>query len=188
MSWPFLQTDFHQSNVHCSCFLAQASLFFQLVSFSSGFFASIRPWKAWYWTVDIEMCLLPEFCEAFIWVAIWGATYPLNELILCSRGNSGSSIPVAVLVRASFIIAFHGYCECTWRNFQVLEMCLIDLCLNFLVTGGSIFTSRWNACPNSTACYSSPEDKICILLVDLDRKHSEDPKLFESCLSITELI
>ena len=28
-----------------------------------------------------------------------------NELILCRRGNSGSSIPVAVLMRASFIIA-----------------------------------------------------------------------------------
>ena len=40
---------------------------------------------------------------------------------------------------------------------------------NLLVTGGSIFTSGLNA--NSTACYSSPEDKICILLVDLDRKH-----------------
>uniref|UniRef100_A0A4W5JQV5 Transposase Tc1-like domain-containing protein n=1 Tax=Hucho hucho TaxID=62062 RepID=A0A4W5JQV5_9TELE len=37
------RTDFHLSNVHCSCFLAQASLVFLLVSFSSGFFAAIRP-------------------------------------------------------------------------------------------------------------------------------------------------
>ena len=37
------RTDCHWSNVHCSCFLAQASLFFMLVSFSSGFFAAIRP-------------------------------------------------------------------------------------------------------------------------------------------------
>ena len=29
-----------------------------------------------------------------------------NDLILCSRGNSGPSIPVAVLMRASFIIVF----------------------------------------------------------------------------------
>ena len=37
------RTDFHLSNVHCSCFLAQASLvFFFLVSFSSGFFAAIH--------------------------------------------------------------------------------------------------------------------------------------------------
>ena len=28
--------DFHRSNVHCSCFLAQASIFLLLVSFSSG--------------------------------------------------------------------------------------------------------------------------------------------------------
>ena len=40
------RTDFHRSNVRCSCFLAQASLFFLLVSFSSGFFAAIRTWRA----------------------------------------------------------------------------------------------------------------------------------------------
>ena len=31
---------FHRSNVHCSCFLAQASFFILLVPFSSGFFAA----------------------------------------------------------------------------------------------------------------------------------------------------
>ena len=36
-----------------------------------------------------------------------------NELILCSRGNSGSSFPVAVLLRASFVIALDGFCGCT---------------------------------------------------------------------------
>jgi hypothetical protein len=41
-----------------------------------------------------------------------------NELILCSRGNSGSSFPVEVLMRASFIIALDVFCDCTWRNFQ----------------------------------------------------------------------
>uniref|UniRef100_A0A8C7M3E5 A disintegrin and metalloproteinase with thrombospondin motifs 2-like n=1 Tax=Oncorhynchus kisutch TaxID=8019 RepID=A0A8C7M3E5_ONCKI len=35
------RTDFHRFNVHCSCFLAQASLFFLLVSFSSSFIAAI---------------------------------------------------------------------------------------------------------------------------------------------------
>jgi hypothetical protein len=39
-----------------------------------------------------------------------------TELILCSRGNSGSSFPVAALMRASFIKAL-GLCDCTWRNF-----------------------------------------------------------------------
>ena len=33
-------TNFHQSNVHYACFLAQASLFFLLVSFRGGFFAA----------------------------------------------------------------------------------------------------------------------------------------------------
>ena len=32
-----------------------------------------------------------------------------NELILCSRGNSGSYIPVAVLMRDSFIIELDGF-------------------------------------------------------------------------------
>ena len=43
--------------------------------------------------------------------------------ILCSRGNSGSSIPVAVLMRACFITALDGFCDCT---FKVLEMFHID--------------------------------------------------------------
>ena len=62
--------------------------------------------------VDVEMCLLLELCEAFIWAAICGA-FNSNELILCSRGNSGSSFPVMVLMRASFIIALDGFCDCT---------------------------------------------------------------------------
>ena len=106
------QTDFHRSNVHCSCFLAQASLFFLLVSFSSGFFAANWPWRpdsrSLLWTIDVEMCLLLEFCDAFIWAAIWGAVNS-HELILCIRGNSASVFPVAVLMRASFIIVL----DCT---------------------------------------------------------------------------
>ena len=54
--------------------------------------------------VDVEMCLLLELCEAFIWAAISEAGNS-NELILCSRGNSGSSFPMAVLMRDSLIIA-----------------------------------------------------------------------------------
>jgi hypothetical protein len=36
-----------------------------------------------------------------------------NELILCSRGNSGLSIPVVALVRASFIIGLDVFYNCT---------------------------------------------------------------------------
>ena len=57
-------------------------------------------------------CLLLELCEAFIWAAIFEAGNS-NELILCSRGNSGSSFPVGVLVRDSFIIVLDGFCDCT---------------------------------------------------------------------------
>ena len=68
------------------------------------------------WTVDVEMCLLLDLCEAFIWAAISEAISS-NELILCNRGNSAASFPVVVLMRASFIIALDGFCDCTWRNF-----------------------------------------------------------------------
>ena len=62
--------------------------------------------------VDVEMCLLLELWAAFIEAAISKASNS-NELILCSRGNSGSSSPVAVLMRASFSIALDGFCDCT---------------------------------------------------------------------------
>ena len=114
------RTDIYWSNVHCSCFWSQASLFL-LVSFTSGFFAAIWPWwpdsHSVIWTVDVEMCLLLELCEAFIWAAIF-VVGNSNELILSSRGFSGSSFPVAVLMRASYIIVLDGFCNCTWRNFE----------------------------------------------------------------------
>ena len=112
-----IQTKGQMSNVCCSCFLAKASLFLLLVSFSSGFIAAIRPRKpdscSLLCTVDVEMCLLLELCEAFIWAAISEAGNS-NELILCSRGNYGSSFPVAVLMRDSVIIALDGCCDCTF--------------------------------------------------------------------------
>ena len=49
--------------------------------------------------------------EAFIWAAISEAGNS-NELVLCSRGNSGSSIPVAVLMRDSFIMVLDGIYDC----------------------------------------------------------------------------
>ena len=108
------RTDFHRSNVHCLCFLAHASFFFLLVSFSNGFFAAIWPWRpdshSLLRTADVDVCYLNS--EAFIWAAISEAGNS-NELILCSRANSGSSFPVAVLVRDSFIIALDGFCDCT---------------------------------------------------------------------------
>ena len=83
--------DFHRANVHCLFFLDQASLLFLLVSFSSGLFVTIWPWmpdsRSLLWTVDVQMCLLLELGEAFIWAAISEAGNS-NDLVLCSRGNS----------------------------------------------------------------------------------------------------
>ena len=118
------KTDFHWSNVHCLCFSAQACLFLLLVSFSSGFLAAIWLWRpdlrSLLWTVDVEMCLLLELREAFIWAAIRGAMN-YNELILCSRSNSGSSFPVVVLMRDSFIIEpvlATALAETHWQTFM----------------------------------------------------------------------
>ena len=66
--------------------------------------------KALLSTEDVEMCLLLELCEAFLWAAISEAGKS-NELIHCSRGNSGSSIPVAFLMRAKIIIVLDGFCD-----------------------------------------------------------------------------
>ena len=57
-------------------------------------------------------CLLLKLCDAFIWAAIRGAVNS-TELILCSRDNSGSSFPVAVLVKVSLITALDGFCNCS---------------------------------------------------------------------------
>ena len=100
-------------------FMAQASLFL-LVSFSGGLFAAIWPWRpdshsvlcdSWCWDVSVTWTLKYLFGLQFLRLVT-------NELALCSRGNSGSSIPVAVLMRPSFIIALEGCCDRTWRNVQ----------------------------------------------------------------------
>ena len=49
-----------------------------------------------------------------------------NELILCSRGTSGSSFPVAVFMRASFIIAFDGFTTTLEETSKILEIFRIN--------------------------------------------------------------
>ena len=76
-------------------------------------------------TVSSEQLMLRCVCylntEAFIWAAISEAGNS-NELILCSRGNSGSSFPVAVLRRASFITVLDGFCDCTTKFLKCSDL------------------------------------------------------------------
>ena len=64
--------------------------------FSIGYFAAILPWsddsRCLRWTVDVEMCLLLELCEAFIRASISEAGNS-NELILCREVTLGLSFP-----------------------------------------------------------------------------------------------
>ena len=67
------------------------------------------------------------------WAAIWGAVncrflrlVTLMNLSSAAEVVLGLYFPVAVLMRASFIIVLDGFCDCTWRNFQVLDIILID--------------------------------------------------------------
>ena len=74
-------------------------------------------------------CLLLEICEAFIW-ATWAEADNSNKLILCRRGNSWSSFPVAILMRDSFIIALDGFSDCTLWNLQ--SSCIFPYWLSFM--------------------------------------------------------
>ena len=79
--------------------------------------------------VSSEQFMLRCVCylnsEAFIWAAISEAGNS-NEHIACSRGNSGISFPVAVLMRASFIIVLDSFSIALEETFKVLEMFRID--------------------------------------------------------------
>jgi hypothetical protein len=134
---PDQRTNFHLSNVHCSCFLV---LLF--VSCSSIFFAAIWPWRpdshCLLWTVDVEMCLTWTLWSIYLGCNFWGS----NELILYSRGNSGSSIPVAVLMIAHCIIALDGFCDCTSSQIKMYlsrAQNTTDLTVKCLLTG----SNRW---------------------------------------------
>ena len=104
-------------DIDCSCFLSQASLFFLLCPLVVVF----SDHKGLIHTVSSEQlmfrCVCYLNCVKHLF-RLQSEAVNSNELILCSRCNSGSSFPVAVLKRASFIIALDGFCDCTWRNVQ----------------------------------------------------------------------
>ena len=108
-----------------------------LVSFSRGFFAAIRPRRpdscSLLWTVDVEMRLLLELCEAFTWVAIWGAVN-WQFLRLATLINLSSAVEVTLVLpflrrsswepfSSSHLMVFATALE---ETFIVLEIFWID--------------------------------------------------------------
>ena len=94
-----------------------------------GFFAAIRPWRpdseSLLWTVNVEMCLQRELCEAYMWALIWAAVnfwflrlVTLNILSCTAEVTHGLLFSRMVLMKASFPVAFEGFHDCTWINIQ----------------------------------------------------------------------
>ena len=57
------------------------------------------------WTVDVEMCLLLEFCEAFIWAAIWSE-------VTCNLFASCHNVDL-VFYQIGPTSVYHPYCVTT---------------------------------------------------------------------------
>jgi hypothetical protein len=64
-------------------------------------------------TVSSEQLMLSCVCYLNSVKLLFGLQSKFNQLVLCSRRNSGTFFPVAVLMRASFIIALDVFCDCT---------------------------------------------------------------------------
>ena len=72
-------------------------------------------------TVSSEQLMLRRVCYLNSVKHLFGLQFLwLLTLMNCGRANSGSSFPVAVLMRDSFIIALDGFCDCTGNAFQVI--------------------------------------------------------------------
>ena len=110
------RTDFHCSNAHCLCFLAQESLFLLLVSFSSHFFAAIR-WRR----PDFTQSPLNSWCGdvSVTWTVTWK--------------NWGCNLEVQLMNVSSTAEVTLGFPFLWWSSWEPNKI-YFDLFNTFLVT------------------------------------------------------
>ena len=111
-----------------------------------------------------SVCYLNSMKHLFGWQFLRLVT----EFILCSRGNSGSTFPVAVLMRARVIITLDVFCDSTvfqidWPScLKVLMDCRFSLLIWAVLVQHGLLPNRAIFCIPPLPCHNTTDWLNCI--------------------------